>query len=81
MAAERQETRQDVMISEDETRAGTSDAPIFSQIMYPSHEAQTRPQSPAPSGYPIASSSTAPTITVETVCVGLGITVDTYTCL
>jgi hypothetical protein len=55
-----------------------SSAPDISQIMYPSHDAQTRPQTPSQShdspGQPVA----AQKITVDTICEGLGISKHVY---
>ncbi|KAK4182350.1 putative fungal-specific transcription factor [Podospora australis] len=54
-------------------------APLFSRIMYPSHEAQTRPQSPSTvdAVSPENQDATA-RITVESVCNALRISRNTY---
>ncbi|KAK3987196.1 putative fungal-specific transcription factor [Cladorrhinum sp. PSN332] len=53
-------------------------APIFSRIMYPSHEAQTRPQSPSTVDTPSDHQGGGPKITVQSVCEALKITKATY---
>lgn len=52
-------------------------APTFSQLMYPSHEQQTRTQSPF-TPEPETRPRQAGRISVETVCEGLKISVDAY---
>ncbi|KAK4032701.1 putative fungal-specific transcription factor [Parachaetomium inaequale] len=53
--------------------------PIFSRIMYPSHEAQTRPQSPSTvDASPGNQDGVATGITVQSVCEALSISRATY---
>lgn len=56
----------------------STSAPIFSRIMYPSHEAQTRPQSPSTVDTPSDRQGGGPRITVQSVCDALKITKATY---
>lgn len=60
---------------------GHSKAPSLAQIMYPSHELQTRPQSPSTPDPSPERPNKGPKITVESVCEGLKISADTYTFL
>ncbi|KAK3937784.1 putative fungal-specific transcription factor [Diplogelasinospora grovesii] len=55
-------------------------APIFSQIMYPSHESQTRPQSPSTvdAASPEQQRGAVPAVTIEGVCEALRISKDEY---
>ncbi|KAK4671665.1 hypothetical protein QC764_607830 [Podospora pseudoanserina] len=53
-------------------------APIFSRIMYPSHEAQTRPQSPSTVDASPGHQDNAIPITIQTVCDALRISRATY---
>lgn len=56
--------------------------PEFSQIMYPSHDVQTRPQSP--SGHeaiPRVAGQTSADVSVTSVCKGLGISRPVYDAL
>lgn len=59
------------------TTSQPTSAPIFSQIMYPSHEAQTRPQTPSTVDTPPAN-QTAARVTPLSVCVALKIPKETY---
>jgi len=61
------------------TTKGHPTAPIFSRLMYPSHEAQTRPQSP--STVDTSPSLRHGAITVDSVCAGLKISRETYAML
>ncbi|KAK4161038.1 putative fungal-specific transcription factor [Cladorrhinum sp. PSN259] len=53
-------------------------APIFSRIMYPSHESLTRPQSPSTVDTPSDHQGGGPKITVQSVCESLKINKATY---
>lgn len=55
--------------------ADTQTAPIFSRIMYPSHEAQTRPQTPSPVADVVVEQ---PTVAVQSVLEALRISRETY---
>lgn len=57
-------------------------APIFSRIMYPSHESQTRPQSPSTAGAsPENQHGVTAGITVRSVCAALQLSRATYNML
>lgn len=81
-AADRELSWRDIATPHEEPEAGAraSDAPAFSQIMYPTHDAQTRPQSPYHCGSH-APSSALTEINVESVCNGLGIPASVYASL
>ncbi|KAK4197636.1 putative fungal-specific transcription factor [Triangularia verruculosa] len=64
--------------AESSTRSQPTSAPIFSRIMYPSHEAQTRPQSPSTVDASPGHQDNAIPITVQTVCDALKISRATY---
>lgn len=59
-------------------RSHVTSAPIFSRIMYPSHEAQTRPQSPSTVDTPPGHRDRASGITVQSICEALKISRVTY---
>ncbi|KAK0666799.1 putative fungal-specific transcription factor [Cercophora samala] len=74
----RREVTSPLSTTEPPTRTQPTSAPIFSRIMYPSHEAQTRPQSPSTVDASPGHQDNAIPITVQTVCDALRISRATY---